>query len=84
MLRFEKLNPTYQMIGIKDNVELYKKLYIENILSKLDPDEVRYELEALARCHNKDAVCLMCYESPEKFCHRHIVADWIGAKELIL
>ena len=25
----------------------------------------------------KDGAILVCYETPEKFCHRHLVADWL-------
>jgi uncharacterized protein (DUF488 family) len=27
----------------------------------------------------EDAI-LLCWESPEKFCHRHLVADWLSKK----
>lgn len=23
-------------------------------------------------------VCLLCYETPEKFCHRHLVCNWLN------
>lgn len=46
----------------------YTELYKELVLSKLDPVRVLEEL-------GPDPI-LLCYEKPNDFCHRHIVADW--------
>lgn len=48
--------------------EEYVKDYQENVLDKLDPKIVYEEL-------GSDAV-LLCYEGPESFCHRRLVAQW--------
>ena len=50
------------------NEDSYIEAYIDQVLSYLDPQEVYDEL-------GEDAV-LLCWESSEKFCHRHIVAHW--------
>ena len=42
--------------------------YPEVVLSRLDPVKVYHVL---------DNSVLLCWESPEKFCHRHIVAQWL-------
>lgn len=42
--------------------------YYKVVLSRLDPKEL-YE-------RYKDAV-LCCWESPDKFCHRQIVSEWL-------
>lgn len=42
--------------------------YVDTVLSKLDQHEV-------VKIIGQDAV-LCCYETPEKFCHRHIVTKW--------
>ena len=26
---------------------------------------------------NYDSIVMLCYEIPSKFCHRHIVAEWL-------
>lgn len=49
----------------------YIKQYYRAILDKLDPKEVYEEL-------GEDAI-LICWEGKGKFCHRHIVADWLEA-----
>lgn len=46
----------------------YTQAYHEQVLSKLNPQQVYDDL--------KDKVVL-CWESSEKFCHRHIVAEWL-------
>ena len=49
--------------------EAYVEAYLEEVLHKLDPQQVYDEL-------GEDAV-LLCWESSDKFCHRHIVAWWL-------
>ena len=48
--------------------EFYTRQYYEEVLDKLDPEEVYNDL-------GKDTV-LLCWEKPGEFCHRHIVANW--------
>lgn len=62
-------------IGIvppKENNLFYITEYYKQVLSKLDSQEVYDEL---------DGSILLCYEKPENFCHRQIVAAWF---ELLL
>ena len=55
------------------NFDVYEKIYDE-VLNKLDPHRVVEHLYEISR--GKD-VALVCYEAPDKFCHRHLVADWL-------
>lgn len=55
------------IISEEENIKYYIKEYWEQVLSKLDPEEVYREL---------DHSILLCYESDAEFCHRHIVAAW--------
>lgn len=55
----------------------YKKQYNREILSKLKPDAVVQQLDAIARYTGKSSVCLFCWEGADKFCHRHLVAEWL-------
>lgn len=50
----------------KDEVE-YTQRYINENLSKLDCATVYKQL---------DGCILLCYEAPNKFCHRHIISKW--------
>lgn len=44
------------------------------VLVDLDPQQVYKDLKAMSK--GKD-VALVCYETPQKFCHRHLVAKWL-------
>lgn len=56
--------------------EFYIKHFNDEVLSQRNPDDVVKELFAMA--NGAEKICLMCYEKPEDFCHRHLVADWIN------
>jgi len=53
--------------------EFYTKQYYAEVLDNLDLNKV---LEDIG-----DGAILLCWESSEKFCHRHIVAEWLRKKE---
>lgn len=68
---YKKLAPKYWFFKkYKDDgdEEFYTKAYYEEVLNKLDPKTVYKEL-------GKDSV-ILCWESSDKFCHRHIVGKW--------
>lgn len=60
-----------------------KKFYADNyhstVLGMLVADEVANELNRIAKGND---VCLLCYETPKKFCHRHIVAEWLNVNNI--
>lgn len=51
----------------EENNKYYVQEYWNQVLSKLDPQQVYREL---------DNSILLCYEANTEFCHRHIVAAW--------
>lgn len=57
---------TYQK---NHDINLYTEKYVEEILFPLDPQQVFEELGKYS--------ILLCWESPDKFCHRRIVAKWL-------
>jgi uncharacterized protein (DUF488 family) len=70
---YKKLAPKYWFFKKykKDkDEEFYTKHYYEEVLNTLDPKEVYKEL-------GEDAV-ILCWEASDKFCHRHIVAEWLS------
>ena len=81
----KELAPSYDIwkeYQEKHDIELYTKRFYEERLALLNPRETL--LEIIARSGNykgfnylPDSV-LLCYETPEKFCHRQLVADWLG------
>ena len=78
--QYKKLAPKYEFfIKWKDNQDndYYIKCYNEQVLSQLDPLKTVYELLITTSAAKKD-VCLLCYEKPSDFCHRHLVANWLN------
>jgi len=81
-LQYKKLAPKYDFFmewkKNHDN-DYYIKCYNEQVLDKLDILTVirnLIDLTISARQTNK-AICLICYEKPSDFCHRHLVAEWL-------
>lgn len=74
---YKKLAPKYWFFKKWKDGEFtnedYIKYYYKEVLDKLDAKQVYKEL-------GEDAV-LLCYENPNDFCHRHLVAEWLE-KEL--
>ena len=89
---YKKLAPTYQILmDYKKAVDSgweslywaqtkYVTRYRAQILDNLDPQQVVRELENLAG--GRDIV-LLCYERPEAFCHRHLVAKWLKSHGIL-
>lgn len=79
-LEYKRLAPKWSFfrdykegkIGQDGYVSEYNRL----VLSGLDPITVRAELEAIVGPGNNPV--LVCYEKPGDFCHRHLVAEWLG------
>ncbi len=71
-LEYKKLAPTYLMLSM--NEDNYIQAFYE-MLEKLDPYQVINELKELA---GSKPFVLLCYEKPNEFCHRHLVADWLN------
>ena len=77
---YKKLAPLWDIVQeYKNNggdIETYKNRYYNEVLNKLNIDEVYKELEELS--DGKDVV-LLCYEGIKNndFCHRHLVCQWL-------
>ena len=70
---YKKLAPKYwffQKYKEDGDDEFYFEAYHDEVLLELDPQEVYDELGG-------DDAVMLCWESSEKFCHRHIVANWL-------
>lgn len=51
----------------EENDKSYIEKYYQQVLSKLDPEEIYREL---------NNSILLCYENNDELCHRHVVAAW--------
>ena len=90
IFKYPKLAPNYEWwntwkdkFGVDlesdESISWYTKKYYENVLNKLNPIFVKQELLELS--DRKDVV-LLCYETPEKFCHRKLVKEWFNSVEI--
>ncbi len=72
---YQQLAPSWGLISAHKNglitTSRFNELYHTTVLDKLNPEKVYQSL-------GDDAV-LLCWEAPGKFCHRHIVANWLNA-----
>ena len=82
-MQYKKLAPKYDFFmkwKVNHNNEYYIKCFNEQVLSKLNAQRV-YD-EFLHMCSkfpiDKSDFCLICYEKPSDFCHRHLVAEWFN------
>jgi hypothetical protein len=83
-LQYKKLAPKYGFFQkwkeTRDN-DYYTECFDKEVLQPLTPQDVIQELLVLAKTQygeNINGICLICYEKPEDFCHRHQVAKWFN------
>lgn len=70
-MEYKSLVPKYWFLRkYKDDgdQDFYVDRYYEEILKKLNPEQVYKELG--------ESAILLCWERPGEFCHRHIVSKW--------
>lgn len=72
---YRKLAPGPWFRSVSDDE--YRRLFLAEILSPLDPQIVWDELHALAAPHEP---VLLCWEAEPAGCHRRLVAAWLEAR----
>lgn len=80
-LQYKKLAPKYDFFmkwkETHDN-DFYVNCFNNQVLNTLDASTVVKELlSLLPKDQTNQTLCLLCYEKPSDFCHRHLVADWL-------
>ena len=75
-ISLKEVAPTPSML--KDDItrDEYIKRYNE-LLQKIDVNKF---LETLKFFTNGQPCALICYEKPNEFCHRHLLADYLNSK----
>lgn len=48
-------------------------------LSKLNKEKIINKLEDISQKNDNADIVLVCYEKKGDFCHRHILAEWLGS-----
>ena len=79
--QYKKLAPKYDFfIKWKENHDndYYIKCYKEQVLNKLNIEDVIFDLVGILDANKDIDIALLCYEKPDDFCHRHLVADWFN------
>ena len=77
-VEYKKLAPKWKFFQEwKENQDndFYIEHFNKEVLSNLNQASVYNELEQIVKDAN--GCVLICYEKPEEFCHRHLVADWL-------
>ena len=86
-LQYKKLAPKYDFFmkwkETHDN-DYYIKCFNEQVLSKLNFFTVYEELHDMAEtvASGNYEICLICFEKPTDFCHRHLVANWFNQNHI--
>lgn len=57
--------------------DFYIENYNKEVLDKLNPEQV---IKIIVHEAGNKIPCLICYEKPDNFCHRHLVANWLNEK----
>lgn len=77
-ISLKQVSPTKSILFAKDQTEEeYIRRYKSEVLVHQDMHQFLRAVEAVS--NGKD-VALCCYEKPDDFCHRHILAEWIKEK----
>ena len=66
--------PTYEMV----KGDITREQYIEKYDVILKNLNVAYFVQRLKEIGGGKDVALLCYERPEEFCHRHLLADYMN------
>lgn len=76
-IQYKVLAPKYKFFmewkKNRDN-DYYIEHFQKEVLDTLEVETVVNRLYELSE--GKD-ICLLCYEKPNDFCHRHLVAEWL-------
>ena len=80
VLNFEQLAPSVELLRQYKNKQIdefvFKIVYLTELADRgLNSKAIKEVLLDVAK--DKDVI-LCCYEKPEDYCHRHILAKWLG------
>lgn len=73
-LWYDKLAPAKNMINL--TVSTYIPAFKKYILDHRSQEGVLKKLRVMSEGYDK--IALICYETPDKFCHRQLVRDWLN------
>lgn len=71
------VSPSWDILHNSKSEEDYVERFNSEILEHRDPQVF---LKNIQRIANGKDVALCCFEKPNEFCHRHLVANWLNDK----
>ncbi len=71
------VSPSWDILHNSKSKEDYAQRFDTEILARRDPKAF---LTAIEKMSNGKDVALCCFEKPDEFCHRHLVAKWLNEK----
>lgn len=80
--QYKKLAPKYNFFiewksgSHKGDNEYYIEHFNDEVLDTLNKNDVIEDLKKFS--NDIDKIVLLCYEKPNDFCHRHLVANWLS------
>ena len=82
-LQYKKLAPSYDLLMKWKEMHdegYYVERFTKEVLDNLNAVDVILDLSKMVYSFNigEDDICLLCYEKPSDFCHRHLVAGWLN------
>ena len=88
-LEYKQLAPSWDILSAwksgeyQGDVDYYTQEFNDKILKNRSITTVIHDLTELTNAEPNNII-LLCYEKPEDFCHRHLVADWITKRSVFL
>ena len=88
-LEYKQLAPNWDILSAwksgehQGDVDYYTQEFNNKILKNRSITTVIHDLMELTNTEPNNII-LLCYEKPEDFCHRHLVADWITKHSVFL
>ncbi len=70
------LAPSVELLTGYKNNSLSKEDYTNQFNKYLGALDIRKIYNELFNIYGSDDFTLLCYEKPNEFCHRHLVAEW--------
>ena len=71
------VSPSWDILHNSKSEDDYVERFNSEILAHRDPKVFLANIEKMSK--GKD-VALCCFEKPDDFCHRHLVAKWLNEK----
>lgn len=73
-----ELYPGFELVNAYKSGQVSEDEYVRQYTEKLDRLDKTVLLQKIEQLSGGNDVLLLCYEKEGDFCHRHLVAQWLG------